>query len=214
MGRHGHKESRAEATLDQEGCGDRPQVARGLQQGACHHLGEARQEGGEVPRQGPPLPLHEQGSVRAQYGSSSRHGVEYTAGLPESDAAQGCHEGVFCLPGISMDESLISLCADGPAHHTARKTFMSFISCLARLLTFVGPSSHRLHIHIPTSPPPLRAVSCITYPWLCIIGQPSKRTPQENCLHPIQDQGAESIKDESIIDKALVVQAVQRESEM
>ena len=95
MGWHRHEESRAEAAPGQEGRGHRPQVARGLQEGARDHLREARQEGGQVPRQGLAVPVHEQGAVGAQHGGAARHGVEHAPWLPEGDVAQGRHQGAF-----------------------------------------------------------------------------------------------------------------------
>ena len=97
VGWYRHEESRAEAAPDQEGRGHRPQVARGLQEGARDHLREARQEGGQVPRQGPAVSIHEQGPVRAQHGGAARHGVEHAPRLPKGDAAQGRHQGAFLI---------------------------------------------------------------------------------------------------------------------
>lgn len=93
MGRYRTQENRTQATPDQESGGGGPEDACGLQQDARHHLGEARQEGGEVHGQGPAVPVHEQGAVRAQHGHAVGHGVEYAGWVPERDVAEGGYEG-------------------------------------------------------------------------------------------------------------------------
>ncbi len=102
LGRRRREKGATQAAPHQEGRGRRPDLARGLQEGARHHLREARQEGGQVPRQRPAVPIHEQSAVRAQHGGPGRYGVEHPSGLPACDAAEGRHEGTcdMCCLGV------------------------------------------------------------------------------------------------------------------
>ena len=82
LGWHRRKEGATKAVPHQENCRRGPDDTRRLQEGARHHLGEARQEGEQVSCQRPAVPVHEQSAVRAEHGHADRHRVEHSCRLP------------------------------------------------------------------------------------------------------------------------------------
>lgn len=92
MGRRRGQEDRPETAVRQEGSRRRPEVACRLQQGARHHLREARQEGSEIHGEGPAVPVHEQGAVREEHEHAAWDRVEHADWVPERHSAAGGHE--------------------------------------------------------------------------------------------------------------------------
>lgn len=101
MGRPGSNQSATKTIPYQKGCRRRPTHADRLRQGPHHHLRKARQEGREIPRQGPAVPVHIACTIRAQHGHAGRRGMEHPRRLPARNAAAGHQKGTFLFLRLS-----------------------------------------------------------------------------------------------------------------